>query len=301
MTDLAGYAIGIDIGVTNVKHVCVTASGRILRQASLSTDADSPDWPANIRRLVESIEQERGPAFAVGLAAPGLVSDNGSRIAWMQGRLDQIQGLNWTEFLGRDSLTPILNDAHAALLGEGWLGAARGMQNVLMLTLGTGVGGALMVDGRLLRGHIGRAGHLGHISLNPAGSLDIVNTPGSLEEAIGNCTVRQRSHGKFQTTHDLIAAYEAGDARAAEIWLASIRALAAGLASLINVADPQIAIIGGGIARASRSLFEPLVRAMDQFEWRPNGSRVRIEPAQLGEYAGALGAARNALTRDQNA
>ena len=73
------------------------------------------------------------------------------------------------------------------------------------------------------------------------------------------------------------------------------------IASLINVADPQIAIIGGGIARAGRSLFEPLARAMDDFEWRPNGNRVRIEPAQLGEYAGALGAARNALTQDSNA
>jgi len=301
MTDTDGYAIGIDIGVTNVKHVCVTADGRILHQARIATSADSPDWPSGIRRLLESIEQERSPAIALGLAAPGLVSADGSRIAWMQGRLDQIQGLNWAQFLSRDVITPILNDAHAALLGEVWLGAARGMQNVLMLTLGTGVGGALMVDGRLLRGHLGRAGHLGHISLDPAGPPDIVNTPGSLEEAIGNCTIKQRSRGRFENTHDLIAAHDAGDPQAREIWLASIRALAAGLASLINVADPQIAIIGGGIARAGCSLFEPLARAMDQFEWRPNGNRVHIAPAQLGEYAGALGAARNALTQDSNA
>jgi len=301
MPDSGGYAIGIDIGVTNVKYVCVTAGGGILEQDSTTTGADMADWPSNIRGLIRSIERQRGPAIVLGLAAPGLASRDGSRIAWMQGRLDQIQGLNWIEFLGRKSPTPILNDAHAALLGEVWLGAARGMHNVLMLTLGTGVGGALMVDGRLLRGHLGRAGHLGHISLNPAGLPDIVNTPGSLEEAIGNCTIKQRSLGRFETTHDLIAAYDAGDQHAAEVWLASIRALAAGLASLINVTDPQIAIIGGGIARAGRSLFEPLARALDQFEWRPNGNRVCIEPAQLGEYAGALGAARNALPQDSNA
>src|SRR5436190_1000036 len=83
-------------------------------------------------------------------------------------------------------------------------------QNVRLLTLGTGVGGAAMVDGRLLRGHLGQAAHLGHTTLDPEGPPDCVGTPGSLEVAIGNCTIQERSRGRFQTTHDLIAAHRKG-------------------------------------------------------------------------------------------
>ena len=295
MPDQQPYAIGIDIGVTNVKSVCVTPDRQILRRDSIATDADDPEWPHKINRLVHSIERERGSANAIGIAAPGLAAPDGTHISWMQGRLDAVQGLNWTAFLERQDLVPVLNDAQAALLGEVWLGAAKGATNVVLLTLGTGVGGALMVDGHLLKGHIGRAGHLGHISLDPDGARDIVNTPGSLENAIGNCTISQRSGGRFASTHDLIAAYEAGDAEAAKIWLRSIHLLAAGIASLVNIADPQVVIIGGGIAAAGKSLFDPLRAKLEEFEWRPHGQRVQIAPAALGEYTGAIGAARNAL------
>ena len=79
-----------------------------------------------------------------------------------------------------------------------------------------------MVDGKLLRGHIGRAGHLGHMSLDPDGTPDICGAPGSLELAIGNATILERSGGRFQTTHDLLAAHEAGDATATAVWLKSV-------------------------------------------------------------------------------
>ncbi|HZL33923.1 MAG TPA: ROK family protein, partial [Tepidisphaeraceae bacterium] len=237
----------------------------------------------------------RGPAAGVGLAAPGIAAPDGTHIASMQGRLQGVEGLDWTTVLGRGRRVPVLNDAHAALLAEAWIGAARGCGNVMLLTLGTGVGGALMVDGRLLRGHFGRAGHLGHISLNPQGPRDIANTPGSLESAIGNCTVRDRTGGRFSSTHELIAAHRAGDAQATQWWLASVQALAAGIASLVNVADPEVVILGGGIAGAGAALFEPLRGWMDQYEWRPDGKRVRIVGAELGEFAGAIGAGKNGL------
>jgi glucokinase len=295
MSAPTAYAIGIDIGVTNVKCVCVSSEGMILARQSISTRAESPDWPNRIKALIGSIEMERGAARAIGVAAPGIAAPDGSCIWWMQGRLDGMQGMDWTQFLVRPSPVPVLNDAQEALLGEVWLGAAKGVSNLMLLTLGTGVGGALMVDGHLLKGHIGRAGHLGHISLDPDGPRDIVNMPGSLEEAIGNCSIGRRSGGRFESTHDLIAAYESSDKDAGKIWLRSIHFLAAGIASLINVADPQILIIGGGIAVAGNALFAPLAAELERFEWRPHGQRVRIVPAALGEYAGAIGAGRNAL------
>jgi glucokinase len=289
------YAIGIDVGVTNIKCAAINPGGEILSRDTRETHADSHNWPAGIRNLIDKIERERGPTTTIGLSAPGLAAADGNSIAWMQGRLDRVQSLNWSNYLGRAHRVPVLNDAHAAILGETWIGAAREADNAILLTLGTGVGGAILADGRLLRGHLGRAGHLGHISLNPDGSRDIVNTPVSLEDAIGNCTVAARSGGRFNSTHDLIRAHLAGDATAAEIWLRSVKCLAAAIASLVNVVDPQVVIIGGGIAHAGDALFHPLAHWMEQFEWRPNRSAAKIVPAQLGEFAGAIGAARNAM------
>jgi len=291
------HALGVDLGGSSIKAVAVTPAGETLSRHNIGFDPDkNMEWAEKIRALVQSVETDRAkPADSIGLSAPGLAAANGRSIACMPERLQGLEGLDWTEFLGASKTVPVLNDAHAALLGEAWVGAARGFQNVIMLTLGTGVGGAAMVDGRLLRGHIGRAGHLGHSSLDPDGPPDCAGTPGSIEVAIGNCTIQQRSRGRFQTTHDLIAAHLKGDAEATAIWLKSVKALAAAVCSFINILDPEAVIIGGGIARAGKELFEPLQQFLDPIEWRPVGQRAKVLPAQLGEFAGAFGAASNAL------
>jgi glucokinase len=218
----------------------------------------------------------------------------------MQGRLGEVQGLKWTEYLERNKPVPVLNDAQAALLGEVWKGSAIGAQNAILLTLGTGVGGAMMVDGRILKGHIGRAGHFGHASLDVNGANDIVNTPGSLENMIGNCTVKERSEGRFESTHDLVSAAQRGDAEAQKVWDKSVHQLGCAIVSFINIADPEVVIIGGGMATAGAALFEPLKRILDQHEWRPHGHRARLVAATLGEFAGAIGAAKNAIDSSES-
>jgi glucokinase len=112
---------------------------------------------------------------------------------------------------------------------------------------------------------------------------------------IGECTVRERTGGRYASTAALVAAHLAGDADATKIWRRSIYALACAVASAINVIDPEIVVIGGGIANAGDALFHPLTAELDRVEWRPAGHRVPIVPAALGEWAGALGAARNAF------
>jgi len=291
------YAIGIDLGGSSVKTVAVTPEGKTLAEAVATFDAEaSMDWSHKIRAVVEEIQsQQTEPASHIGLSAPGLAAKDARSIAHMPGRLQGLEGLDWGSFLQTSRAVPVLNDAHAALLGEAWLGAARGFQNVIMLTLGTGVGGAAIVDGHLLRGHIGRAGHLGHISLDIDGPPDVCGMPGSLEVMMGNCTIAERSRGRFQTTHDLVAAHLAGDAEASHIWLRSIRALACAIGSFANVLDPEAVIIGGGIARSGDALFEPLRQIVSEVEWKSAGYQVKILTATLGEFAGAFGAAGNAM------
>ena len=293
------YVLGVDLGGSSIKAVTVTPEGRRIADANVPFVDRDREWAHKLRELVGDFARRHGaPARAIGIAAPGLAGRGGRCIAHLPGRLVGIEGLDWTDWLGVARPVPVLNDAHAALLGEVWLGAARGLQNVFMLTLGTGVGGAAVVDGRLLKGHLGRAGHLGHTVLDFLGPLDDVGTPGSLEHEIGNKNVRERSGGRFATTKDLVMAHQAGDPAATQVWERSLRALAAGIGSLVNALDPEAVILGGGVADAGETLFAPLRQELARVEWRPGGSAVRLLHAELGGLAGAYGSAWNALQPD---
>ncbi len=287
------YAIGIDLGGTSIKATATTPRGESLGHSRVPFRPDEPgDFAAKIQAVINMLQTGQDEkATWIGLAAPGLAAADGRSIAHMPGRLQGLEQLDWTDFLKVKQPVLVLNDAHAALLGEAWLGAAESFGDCILLTLGTGVGGAILANGRLLRGHIGRAGHLGHASLDPEGEPDICGMPGSLENAMGNCTVAQRSGGRFQTTHDLVKAHLAGDAAATEVWLKSVKALACAIGSFINILDSEAVIVGGGIAQCGEALFEPLEKYLRAVEWQPGGQRVRILPAKLGEFAGAIGAA----------
>ncbi len=286
-------AIGIDIGGTRIKAVALAGDGVVLGRHESRTLDEPAALVEAARAAIERLSAAERRTVAVGLAAPGLAAADERSIAWMQGRLEAVQGLDWTEQLGRP--VRVLNDAQAATLAEAALGAAAGCDHVILLTLGTGVGGGALVDGRLLRGRLGRAGHLGHICLDPAGEPDIVGTPGSLEDRVGDHTVSQRTGGRFADTRQLVAAVEQGDPEARRYWEQTIHALACGIVSLINVLDPERVVIGGGVAQAGPTLFDPLIEAMGRLEWRPTGQAVEIVPAMLGSDAGAIGAARYAM------
>jgi len=289
------YDLGLDLGGTSVKAVAVDPQGQTLDRFQQSFElSERGGFVRAVRTALDRATGSWGIPTTVGVSAPGIASPDGRCIAFMPGRFEGLEGLDWGKVLGRPEGVPVLNDAQAALLGEVAFGAARGARNVVLLTLGTGVGGAAMVDGHLLRGHTGKAGHLGHVSLDPDGPPDICGTPGSLENAIGNHNVRERGGGRFETTHDLVRAVAAGDSFATGVWLRSVRALAAAVASFGNVLDPEVVIIGGGVARSEAHLFDPLRECLDRWEWRPGGRALRLVSAALGEWAGAYGAASNA-------
>lgn len=295
-------SVGIDLGGTNIKAALVdTQSAKTLATLSKPTrdgefEDDVPRFALTVREIVHEFDSQAGEKLRVGLSAPGLANPDGQCIDWMPGRMHGLEKFDWPAFLNRDCR--VLNDAHAALLGEVWAGAAKNTQDAFMLTLGTGVGGAIWSGGRLLQGKIGRAGHLGHISVDSNAPCDDFNTPGSLEDAIGNQTIAQRGEGRYATTLALLDAYATGDEHAKRVWLTSVHHLAAGIASLINVLDPEVVIIGGGIAvGAKKRLFVPLQQMLDSFEWRPGGNQARIVPAELGDSAGCLGSVFNLLNR----
>ena len=296
-------SIGIDMGGTNIKGVLLDSKGNILSQKSHKTEdkagAEVPAWQKHIRDLVQALKEEAGaPVQGIGISAPGLANETNRAIAFMPGRLEGLENFDWPTYLEEENVR-VLNDAHSALLAEHHFGAGKGYQHIVLLTLGTGVGGGVLINGELYQGIIGRAGHLGHIAMDTEDlELDICNTPGSLESALGNVTIQRRTHGRYSSTAALVKAYQEGDGFASYVWLTSVRKLALGLVSLINSFSPEVVLLGGGITLAGDSLFKPLAQFMDVYEWRPGGVQTPIRQTHFQEWTGAVGAACFVMPRD---
>lgn len=291
------FSIGIDLGGTRIKAVLIDADGNIEGENYQPTnDGDDKVWKNAVARAVKELQTiAKAGKVAIGLSAPGLPNDSNTCIACMPGRMQGLEYFNWTDFLQRP--TYVVNDAVAAMMGEAKFGAAKGRKNVIMLTLGTGVGGAILIDGKPYQGAMNKAGHIGHMVINDEGDCDVTGMPGSLEECIGNCTVEKRSKGKFTSTQEMLAAYKKGDEFAKEVWMKSVRQLGIGLASLANILSPEVIVVGGGIAQADDDLFLPLNEFMKKFEWQPNGKTTSIVKAMFGDMAGAIGAASFAMNK----
>lgn len=288
-------AIGIDLGGTRIKALVLNADGNILHQLYRPTnDGDDASWKNEVAATVNELRQKlRTENIVVGISAPGLPNNENTAIAFMPGRLQGLENFLWKDFLKTPAY--VLNDAVSALMAEARLGAAKQKKNVVMITLGTGVGGAILINGKPYQGAFNKAGHVGHIVINDEGEPDITGMPGSLEDAIGNATVEHRSNGRFTSTKQMLNAYHAGDEFAKEVWLTSVRKLAIGIASVTNLLSPETIILGGGITEAGRDLFEPLEEYLSKYEWRAGGNKVQIIKAAFGDLSGAAGAACYAL------
>ena len=218
-------------------------------------------------------------------------------IAFQPGKMHGIEGFDWSNYLGARSA--LLNDAHAACWERFGEGAAKGANDAILLTLGTGVGGAILSDGRLMKGSFGRAGHLGHVSVSEEYKAKHLRNARPLEAAIGNYTVSARSNGRFSSTRtDLVRAHCAGDAGATIIWEKSLRTLARAIASFINILDPEIVILAGGITKAGTALLSlsqlistnlngDLVLAVSE-SFRRSSASGRGHMAQLGTPGSSL-------------
>jgi len=290
--------IGIDLGGTRIKAVALDNNGNVLHRLYASTNDNSDaTWRQSVKTSVEELQSKLMLSeFIVGISAPGIPDEKNSCIAHMPGRMQGLENFDWSSFLHHK--TYVINDAIAALMAEAKLGVARDKKNAVLLTLGTGVGGAILIDGKPYQGNFQKAGHIGHIVIDHEDEPDVTGMPGALESAVGNVTIEKRSLGKFKDTHTLLEAYRSGDYFAKWVWLTSVRKLSIGIASVINILSPECVILGGGITEAGKDLFEPLENFLSIYEWRPGGNRTTIMKAQFGDMAGAIGAACFAMVKN---
>jgi len=283
--------IGIDLGGTAIKLGRFLQDGTCLQQTTVPTP--QPPHPEAVAELLGIAVQEIDPeqtSGAIGIGTPGPTDATG-RIA-----LIAINLLGWRNVPLADLLeakiglpTFVANDANCAGLGESWLGAGRNVNNLILLTLGTGVGGAIIINNQLFTGAYGAAGELGLITLNPFGDPCNSGNHGSLEQHLCVQAIQRRTQ---KTPAELGKLSAAGDKTALAFWEAYGRDLGTGLASLIYVLTPEAIIIGGGIS-ASADFFLPAT--WQEIEKRVVSiSRMNLQllTAELGNQAGMVGAAK---------
>jgi glucokinase len=288
MTD---QVIGVDLGGTNIKLGRYTREGKCLASLKIATPQPSTPDPviAEIAAAIGKLDPGRA-AIALGIGTPGPADIQG-RIAKLAINLP-----GWVDVPLADRLEALIklptvvgNDANCAGLGESWLGAGQYFQNWILLTLGTGVGGAIFINGELFVGHNGTAGELGLVTVDLNGPTCNSGNQGSLEQHTSAQAMRRRMGLEPK---DLADRAVAGDPEAIAFWQQYGYELAAGISSTVYVLAPQAVILGGGISGAS-DLFLPTLKAEVKRRVKPTSREgLQIAIAELGNQAGMAGAAR---------
>ena len=296
------YSIGVDLGGTNLRAATVDRDGQILAQVSVST---SPEKGRDyvIGELVDCIQELRakqteGDFVGVGIGVPGFILiDKGIIVG--SNNLAFLEGFALRDDIERRLGAPVIleNDANAAALGESWIGAGAEVDDLVLLTLGTGIGGGIIYNNRVMHGREGMAGELGHITVVPNGNPCGCGNVGCLEKHASataiTCTaelMKVTPHPN-PTSEDIYKLALAGDWKAQQIFRSMGEALGVALATLINTFNFPLYLLSGGVLPAW-DFFAPAM--MDEVKRRSftfRNTKTRIEKAKLGGQAGLYGAA----------
>jgi glucokinase len=298
-------AIGVDIGGTGIKAAIVDIRGELLE----SFCEPSPRSTSALRDFVGSVvKRAKAPVRGIGVGCKGIIDANSTRVKSSPGDLCFLEGQLLSEVIGAGDV-PVCaeNDARAALIGEVLWGAARGRRNVVMLTLGTGVGGAVLVDGVVLQGAGGAAGHLGHTTIDPRGGLCICGNYGCLETHFSSRAIESdywahmhraapaklsiSSTGEVPNPEAIFRAAADGDECARYVVDRALEYLGAALVSFLHTFDPEIFILGGNIVAAGPQLIAPIQDKIARRTRTLLGREVPIVFQKLVGYGGVAGAA----------
>lgn len=291
-----GQVIGIDLGGTAIKLARFTDEGA--RLAELERPTPQPAVPGAVTmalcEAVAELDPEREARW-VGVGLPGPM-DAEARVARVCINLpgwEEVPLADWLE-PRLDRRVTLANDGNCALVGEAWRGAAQGFADVVLLTLGTGVGGGVLLNGALFTGHNGAAAEPGLIGVDPDGPPCNSGNRGSLEQYASIASLRRLCD---QDPRQLAQAADEGDAKAQEVWERYGARLGVGVSSLVYVFTPQLVLLGGGLAGAANHFLPAVRREVEQRVQAVSREGLRIEACALGNGAGRLGAAKLALQR----
>ena len=308
--------LGIDIGGAQIKAGMVDEKGAILASRTIPTPSDLEGFLSSLQDAILWLREATADPAGVGVGCKGIINPDSTQVETLRGPLHFLEGLRLSDLVGLPLEVPVFadNDARVAMAGEMVWGAARGRQNALMLTLGMGVGGAAIVNGKMLRGHAGVAGHLGHITIDPDGPLCACGNRGCLETAFSaraiegeawaavhrgcssSLTRLFREQPQLATCRTIFQAAREGDELASTVVSRAIAKLAAAIAGLLHVFDPELVIIGGQVADAGADLLVPLQEQVWERSRGLLGREVPLVEQQVADKSGIVGAAGLAMS-----
>jgi glucokinase len=310
------WIVGVDIGGTSIKMAFISLNGEILYGWEIDTDKRERgihipiDIARSIDQVLNELSQNKNRLIGIGIGAPGPVNEN-------DGSIEVAVNLGWENFplqaiLERETSLPVVvdNDANIAALGEMWKGAGKKAKNLICVTLGTGVGGGIIVNGEIVHGVNGAGGEIGHITSVPKsgspcncgkkGCLETVaSATGIVRLAIEELAAANHSsnlrddYQKHQmiTAKQVFDAANEGDEIATRVIHQVAYHLGLALANLANGLNPEKIVIGGGVSKAGETLLEPLREEFAQFTFPRVAQGVEIVTATLGNNAGVIGGA----------
>ena len=310
------YIVGVDLGGTNVRAAVVEQGSDQMkgRSANVSSRAeDVAEYTAEqcaeaVRQALANAGIEIGDVQGVGVAVPGHVQPAAGMVLWAPNFKDRWLGIPFSELLKKQLGVPVYlgNDANLAALGEYTFGVGREVKHLAMITLGTGIGGGVIIDGRLLVGADGGAAEIGHMIVNPGGRGGH-GAFGSVEGEAQRDAICERAERKIQSgrktklaeladfdrfclTPAMIAqAATEGDEVAIEVFEETGYYLGLAVANLINLLNPQMIVIGGGVASAGELVLDPIRRTAYSCAVRSLSRTCKIVRAELGDNAGIYG------------
>jgi glucokinase len=316
---MARYIVGVDLGGTNIVVGAMPEDGS--REIAFRSQATFAAQGAEsvAQRIIQMIED----VIAVTIAETGCTRESFLGIGiGAPGPLDREKGiiivapnLGWKMFPLRDRIhtatglhCTLDNDANCATMGEWWTGAAKGAKNVIGVTIGTGIGGGIIIDGKLYHGSSDVAGEIGHMTIDSTGRRCGCGNYGCLEAYASGTAIAERARealagetegvlmtmceGKFErvTAQMVYRAANEGDLVAIDVVRETARFLGAGIGALLNLLNPEVVVLAGGVVNAGDSLFAPLKAEVRRRAFEPAVDACRIVPGALGSSAGVVGA-----------
>lgn len=314
-----GLAIGIDLGGTNIRTALINSSGEItgIHQQSTHPELGMFQILENMADVIIQLLNEQHikteEVTGIGIGAPGFLSlDSG--VIHFSPNLPTAKEVPIVNILKRLTHLPVHleNDANAAAIGEHWVGAGQGIDNLLCVTIGTGLGSGFILNGNVWHGSNDLAGELGHTTLLPEGLPCNCGRKGCLEAYVSATGIVNRvrialnegrksslrnleKHERSLTSFTVYEHAERGDRLAREIFEETGRYLAISLANVLNLLDLEMIIIGGQVSKAGDLLLAPTIQGIERRAIRTKFYPIRIVPPKLGDHAGIIGAAKVAF------
>ena len=297
---MSNYSIGVDLGGTNLRAAAVSSNGEIFEKIAGRTDLKA-GRDAVLEDMVESINALKklcGTRMlaGIGIGVPGFILIREGIIVGSN-NLPEFDGFSVRDAIEKRLGTLIFleNDANAAALGEKWAGAGREVDDLILLTLGTGIGGGIISNGRVLHGHVGMAGEFGHTTVIANGNPCGCGNRGCLEKHASATAIigmaRLMQLGDDLTAHEIFEMARGGDEKAKQIFRAMGEALGVAIASLINIFNFPLYLLSGGPLGAWDEFAPSMFYEIERRSFTYRNTKTRIEKAQLGKEAGLIGAA----------